>query len=217
MLNSKFCDADGWYYNVKKERIVALIPRRDNSVLDIGCGSGKLGEQLLKQGRAREMVGVEIFPAAARAAAKIYSRIIEGDIEKTDLEYSHYFDFVICGDILEHLTDPWMLLPRIRGWLKIGGSLVVSIPNARYFQVIWNLAAKGNWEYADAGILDKTHLRFFTKSTLLKMIREGGLTTTRCDMVIHGKKKELFNRWTLGLFYDLLGAQIQAIAVNRER
>ena len=110
MRSDKFTDSDCWYYNLRRENIVSLIPKGVHSVLDIGCGSGKLGEQLLAQGRAKEMIGVEIVPAAARAAAAIYTRVIEGDIECTDLAYSQHFDYIVCADVLEHLADPWKLV-----------------------------------------------------------------------------------------------------------
>jgi O-antigen biosynthesis protein len=211
MVNEGFKDPDSWYYNIKKERIASLIPAGRNVVLDIGCGSGKLGEHLLRQGKAVEVVGVEMFSPAARKAAKVYSRIIEGDIEKIEIMQPQHFDYVICGDILEHLVDPWALMKRIRGWLKAGGSVIVSIPNVRYFRVIWDLAVRGNWEYTDAGILERTHLRFFTRKTLAKMIMQGGLDLIRCEMVICGKKQG-FNFLTLGLFQDWLGGQILAVA-----
>lgn len=128
--------------------------------LDMGCASGRMGEKLLETGKAIEMVGLECFEGAAAEAAKTY-KVHVGDV-KMVFNYESCFDYVICGDILEHLKDPYDIVRQVFRWLKPGGSILVCVPNVRNFRVLNDLVFHGKWEYLSAGILDKTHMRFFT-------------------------------------------------------
>src|SRR4051812_44159454 len=95
-----------------------LIPDGPNRVLDLGCGSGGVGRSLLQRGKASEVYGVEIFQAAASEAEKTYKQVHVGDIEEMELPYNHFFDVIVCGDVLEHLKNPDKVVGRARSWLK---------------------------------------------------------------------------------------------------
>jgi len=208
MENKAFQDKNDLYYNAFKWQIVPLIPEGPHAVLDLGCGAGIFGRRLREQNKAREVVGVEIFDEAADEAAKHYEKVYVGDVEQIDLDYPNYFDFVICGDILEHLNDPWRMLGRIKTWLKTGGHVLVSIPNVRYWRVLRDLVFRGDWKYRDAGILDRTHLRFFTKKSFLRAVREAGYSVAYSGFLIYGVKQNFFNKATFGLFESLMGTMI---------
>lgn len=208
MENKAFSDKDARYYNIEKSRLLPLIPDGSNSVLDLGCANGRLGRNLRQLNKASELVGVEIFEPAAQEAAKYYDKIYQGDIEQLQLTYREHFDFVICADILEHLRDPMVVVDRIHGWLKNNGTLISCVPNVRYWRVIRDLILLGKWEYVEAGILDSTHLRFFTRNTFIEMLKKANFNITHQEMVIYGGKHNFVNRFTLGLFEEFMGYQV---------
>jgi 2-polyprenyl-3-methyl-5-hydroxy-6-metoxy-1,4-benzoquinol methylase len=212
MRNYAGFDHTDEYYNIEKSSIVSLIPEGPHVVLDLGCATGRVGRMLREQNKAKAIVGVEIFVPAAEEAAKHYDRVYDGDVELLSLPYKEYFDIVVCGDILEHLRDPWVMVRKIRHWLKKDGTLISSIPNIRYWRILRDLIFKGKWEYAEAGILDRTHLRFFTRTTFLRMLREGNYLITLDKMSVHGKKQNLFNTLTMKMFEEFLGSQLIVIA-----
>ncbi len=199
-----------------KSRIASLIPDGPNVILDVGCAAGTFGRKLKKWNKAHELVGIEIFKEAADEASKCYDKVYCADVENSQLEYSEYFDFVICSDILEHLKNHYEILRKIHGWLKKDGFVLFSIPNIRYWRVIRNLVILGRWEYAEAGILDKTHLRFFTRRSFLKVLRESGFLIQHYEMIVDGLKQKLFDRVTCHLFEEFMGAQIIFVAKKGE-
>jgi 2-polyprenyl-3-methyl-5-hydroxy-6-metoxy-1,4-benzoquinol methylase len=128
---------------------------------------------------------------------------MELDIEESSL------DLILCLDVLEHLVDPWTMVERLNKLLKPGGHMIASIPNVRFFRTALPLVFMGDWAYQNEGILDKTHLRFFTKKTAISLMETSGM---KLDMVIgkgleKGKKARLINFITLGLFRPFLEFQ----------
>jgi 2-polyprenyl-3-methyl-5-hydroxy-6-metoxy-1,4-benzoquinol methylase len=212
MHNRTFSNQTDEYYNSEKPAIVSLIPEGPNVVLDIGCATGRVGRILRDQNKASEIVGAEIFVLAAEEAAKHYDRVYGGDVELLSLPCKEYFDYVICGDILEHLRDPWGMVEKIHDWLKRDGTLISSIPNIRYWRILRDLIVRGKWEYVEAGILDNTHLRFFTRATFLSMLRGKNYQITFDKMSVHGNKQNLFNKLTMNIFEEFLGSQIIVVA-----
>lgn len=212
MENKVYADTTSWYYNVFKPGIANFIPEGPNSILDLGCATGLLGRGLKELNKAREVIGVEIFEGAANEAAKYYERVYHGDVEQVNLDYENHFDFVVCGDILEHLADPWKTLRRIRGWLKSEGFVIVSTGNVRYWRVLRNLIFRGRWEYTEAGILDNTHLRFFTTKSLLKDLKDAGFDIRVMRLDVNGMKHRFVNAITFRVFEEFLGSQIVVLA-----
>jgi 2-polyprenyl-3-methyl-5-hydroxy-6-metoxy-1,4-benzoquinol methylase len=207
MQNTAFHEKDAHYYVRLKWWMLPLVKDGPNIVMDLGCASGVMGRKLLETGKAAEVHGVEIFPDAAEEAARHYTEVHTGDIEEMDLEYENRFDYVICGDILEHLKDPYSVVRRIHQWLKPGGSIFVCVPNVRNYSVVRMLVFRGRWEYHDAGIMDRTHMRFFTRSSCSEMLAEAGFEVYHEQMMIDGARKNFANRVTLGLFGEFLASQ----------
>lgn len=215
MKNQSFTDKNDSYYNFDKARIASLIPEGPNRVLDVGCAAGQLGRRLRDENKAIEVVGVEIFDAPAAEAGKHYDRVYVDDIETLILEPADYFDFVVCGDILEHLRDPWATIDKLHGLVKPGGAILASTPNIRYWRILRDLAVLGKWEYVDSGILDNTHLRFFTSSSFVEAFHRAGFEVVSHDIWIYGNKQSRVNRVTGGLFRELLGSQLLVKAVKK--
>lgn len=201
------------YYLTPREDIVSLLPPGIERALDVGCGGGKTGV-LLKELGVREVVGIEKNEDAARYAKDFCDRVIVGDVERIDLPFPpSYFDLIIYADVLEHLFDPWSLLRRHRVVLREGGFIVVSIPNIRYYKVLKRLILQGRWDYKDRGILDFTHIRFFTYKTAIELIENAGFEIQKVKMKISGSTLLKFlNKLILGSISHFLVRQYLILA-----
>jgi 2-polyprenyl-3-methyl-5-hydroxy-6-metoxy-1,4-benzoquinol methylase len=149
-------------------------------VLDVGCWSGGLGA-FLGQERGAVVDGVEPeHQMAARAAdhyRAVYQSTIEHAMEELLTERHHSYDSLLFLDVLEHMVDPHAVLAGAHQLLRPGGTVLVSIPNVAHWSLRLELL-RGSWRYRDNGLLDRTHLRFFTKTTTLELVREAGWEPT---------------------------------------
>src|SRR4051794_7522872 len=144
-------------------------------VLDVGCDTGYVGEQLTALGN--RVSGVECNSVSAAVAADRLEKVVVADVETTDLvaEFGPgSFDVVVYGDVLEHLRDPLPVLRQARRLLAPGGSVVISIPNIAHGDIRLALLA-GRFTYTKLGILDETHTRFFTRDSLVSFLADAGL------------------------------------------
>ncbi len=157
------------------------------SVLDVGCASGGLLAGLAQQAGRRE--GIEADPVAATAAAAHADVVHRARVEDAVVD-DEAFDVVVLGDVLEHLADPAPALARAHRWLRPDGRLVVSLPNVAHWSVRLGLLA-GRWEYEDSGILDDTHLRFFTWSSGAELVEQAGFTVVEREAVVPGLRAQL--------------------------
>lgn len=165
------------YYRQERREVEALIPKECMKILDVGCGEGALGKRLLERG-AKEVTGIEINPLIAKSAEKNLTGVLCVDIETMMPPFSKgYFDCIIFADVLEHLKEPLLLLNQYREYLSDKGVVIASIPNVRYHGVI-NMLIEGRWKYEDYGILDRTHLRFFTKKEITDLFQDAGFEIT---------------------------------------
>lgn len=157
---------------LKYAKALELIDN-DQSILDVGCHTGSLGEALQKRGN--RVWGIEINRNAADKARPFYEELFVGDIEDDDLwnRITQRFDVILFLDILEHLVDPWMVLVKSKELLKAAGFILISIPNIAFYALRKNLMF-GRFDYQHSGILDKTHLRFFTFHSAQKLIHDCG-------------------------------------------
>jgi 2-polyprenyl-3-methyl-5-hydroxy-6-metoxy-1,4-benzoquinol methylase len=161
------------YFECDRQEMIACIPKDTHTVLEIGCGAGAFG-RILKQNRKVEVWGVEPDRNAAQHAEHFLDRVLVG-LYPEDLDLpSQYFDCVVFNDVLEHMIDPWSALAAARDHLTYAGHIVASIPNIRYLPAMYRLMIRGEWTYTQFGILDKTHLRFFTKKSMLEMFDQAG-------------------------------------------
>jgi O-antigen biosynthesis protein len=179
-----------YYAFVRNEVVDAIvqsaIPARE--ILEIGCAAGATGKKLKELIPIDQYVGIEISEEAAVTARQHLERVIVADIENTDLTTcglkQESFDLILALDVLEHLYDPWDALSTLMTYLRPGGHVVASIPNIQNVSVVRNLL-KGNWKYEDAGLLDATHLRFFTLDEISALFTGAGLTITRTDCILN--------------------------------
>lgn len=173
------------YYRLVRQEILAAIPTAARRVLDVGCAAGKLG-QALKARQSCHVTGVELHPRAAALASAVLDEVIRADIDTVvdDLRDGAY-DCIIVADILEHLVDPWRTLRRLASKLEpsFESRLIVSLPNVAHWSVVLSLLS-GEWQYANAGILDCTHLRFFTPAAAERLIHASNLVVDEARGVL---------------------------------
>ncbi|MFP7733915.1 glycosyltransferase [Priestia aryabhattai] len=155
------------YFMFPRPEVVNLVPNGVKRVLEIGCGMGAMAVELKERYKCK-VVGVEIDSKVAKFAKYNLDKVYSDDIEVFDVSELGRFDCIICADVLEHLRDPWTVVQKLSNLLEKGGYMVISIPNAANIEVIKSLI-QGDFTYKDAGLLDKTHLRFFTRKTLPKL------------------------------------------------
>ena len=167
------------YYSHPRPQMRGFVPAEARRILDVGCGDGAFAAGLRDERRARgqelEIWGLELDSSAAERAATHLDRVLQGPAQDRALELPPgTFDCVVMNDVLEHLVAPEALLDALRPALAPGGCLVASIPSVRYFPNVWDLVVRGDWEYQDEGILDRTHLRFFTRQSMRGLFQRSG-------------------------------------------
>lgn len=144
-------------------------------VLDVGCATGYLAEALVRQGCV--VTGIEYDAEAADLARPHLEQVVVGDLNTLqpfdELPQDH-FDVLVFGDVLEHLTDPAAVLSGALPLLKADGSVVISVPNVTHGSVRLALL-QGRWQYTATGLLDRTHITFFTRRSLLELLSSCGL------------------------------------------
>ena len=165
------------YYQQVRHEVLALVPANARRVLDVGCAEGALGAQLLERG-VREVFGIEYDPEVGARARQRLTEVYCGDVETMDLPFAPgSLDCIICADVLEHLRNPYDVLKRFAGLLSESGTIVSSIPNVRHYSIL-HMLAEGLWTYQSQGLMDSTHLRFFTKHEIGSLFDQAGLKVT---------------------------------------
>jgi len=146
------------------------LPNNTNAcILEIGCGNGNTGAMAISEGKCGRYCAVEIHGPAAEIAKSKITEVIEGNVESMNLPWkSQSFDVLILSEVLEHLFDPWAVLRKLRSLMKPDALVFASTPNVSHYKVILMLL-RGQWRLTDRGVMDRTHLRWFTPQTFREM------------------------------------------------
>src|SRR5690606_19949202 len=162
------------YYNNDRPEMLKYLPEHTTRVLDIGCSDGSFGKMIKDEIKA-EVWGIEYRQEEALKAGKVLDNIFSGPCEKLIDELpDNFFDVIYFNDILEHLEDPYNVLKEVKSKLKKEGVIISSIPNIRYYKAILSLIFNKDWKYKAQGVMDKTHLRFFTGKSIKRMFEDLG-------------------------------------------
>ncbi len=154
--------------------LLEMVSSPPREVLDVGCFCGGSGQWLKKQFPSVRLTGIEMLDKAANVAREKYDTVIISRFEDIETNvWQSKFDAIIAADVLEHLYNPWGALERLKPLLAPGGAIYISLPNIRNLNILMGLAG-GEWRYASFGILDITHIRFFTKAQSLEMLQQTG-------------------------------------------
>ncbi|WP_299608029.1 class I SAM-dependent methyltransferase [uncultured Aquimarina sp.] len=157
------------YFNNTRHEMLDFLPKNTKTLLDVGCGEGAFAS-MIKEKFQTETWGIELMKEEGEKAKKLLDKVFIGDVEGfIDELPDDYFDTIYFNDVLEHLVDPYVVLEKMKSKLSKDGVIISSIPNMRYHSALKNLVLNKNWEYEDHGIMDKTHLRFFTGKSIANM------------------------------------------------
>lgn len=153
-----------------------MMPNNLNRVVEVGCSSGSLAKAYIDANADCHYTGIEINAKFAEVARQFCSEVVNGNIEHFDeKKFLNLFpsDCWIFGDVLEHLYDPWALLRRIRQLVAPDAQIIACVPNAQH----WSMQIKlncGQFRYQDQGLMDRTHIRWFTRITMIEMFASSG-------------------------------------------
>jgi O-antigen biosynthesis protein len=194
------------YYNHLRTSLLGLIEGKPRRVLEIGCGHGQALVFVKQQRSAEFAAGVELVPEVAAIARKNreIDAVLTGDVEQIKLDFPPgYFDLIIASHVLEHVKDPWSVARRLGRLLNPSGQLIGSLPNIRNVRVSIPLVLWGKLKYTEEGILDWTHTKFFTKSTIQDLLESSGFVVKKIEPELL-PRPTIVNALTLGLFQHLL-------------
>lgn len=189
--------------------LLKLMPTAARRVVEVGCSSGALAREYKKSNPAVHYTGIEIVPAYAEMAREHCDRVVDVDIERVaidQLRTDFEADCWVFGDVLEHLYDPWALLKKIRESMARGGCVVACIPNAQHWSVQARLSI-GDFRYQDSGLFDRTHIRWFSRLTMLEMFRNAGF-------VVDAGKARVFNEPQREAFLPVIRAMATAAGAD---
>lgn len=179
------------------QKRVDLFPLMDLTrdglrVLEIGCACGATLREIKMHNPTARLYGVELNEHAAAIAAP-FAEILPMNVEKLDpADIAERFDYIIMGDVIEHLLDPWAALANMRELLVPDGGLIASIPNVAHISNLADLL-RGRWTYEDMGLLDRTHFRFFTKHEIIQMFTDAQFSIAE----IQSRQLPLPQEWQL--------------------
>jgi 2-polyprenyl-3-methyl-5-hydroxy-6-metoxy-1,4-benzoquinol methylase len=204
------------YYNFPREEMLVYLPKEAKTVLEVGCGQGTFAAQIKAYNNA-EVWGIEYMKEEGDLAKDILDKVFIGAVEDyiNDMP-DNFFDAIYFNDVLEHLAYPDAVLRDLKPKLKKGGLIISSIPNLRNFRVLKMLVIDGDWDYAEHGVMDKTHLRWFTKKSIVKMYEGLGYEIVSHKGISPSKSLKPF-LYNIPLFFtamDMKYTQFATVARN---
>lgn len=203
------------YFENRRPEMAAFVPAGARTLLDVGCGSAGFAGHLKTQ-RELQVTGIELHPQAAETARGRIDRVLCATVEDALPQLQgQQFDCIVLNDVLEHLVDPWGLLAQLRPLLAPGGAVVASIPNVRYLPVLKDYLLRGQWRYQAEGVLDRTHLRFFTHHGMRALFEGAGFEVLKLEGINPVQvswKFRLLNRLLRGALDDARYLQFACVA-----
>jgi 2-polyprenyl-3-methyl-5-hydroxy-6-metoxy-1,4-benzoquinol methylase len=201
-----------YFTNIRHDLINFVSHDPKNKILEVGAGGGDTLITIKKMGLATEVVGIELNKVeGSNQGDPSIDRFIFGNIESMEIDLpENYFNIIMCGDVLEHLIDPWKTIEKLQPHLKKGGKLIASIPNIRYYRALYQVFVKGQFSYTEFGLFDKTHLRFFCKRDMLNILSTPQLKPDHIAPIfkhLPPSRINTINNFTLGLFEEFLTLQ----------
>lgn len=215
-------DKERGYFNVPRLDLLEMLPQDAGwKLLELGAGDGATLRAAKARGIASYAVGIDIAAVSAAAdGLPPVDRFLVGNVEQMDLDLpAGHFDAVLCADVLEHLIDPWRVVRRLAHHLRPGGLFLSSIPNIRNHRALAQIVLAGDFHYAEAGLLDRSHLRFFCRQNIRELFEQAGLVVEAMEtnMGGYGRHHRAINALTAGLFKDFFVLQYRTMARKPEQ
>ena len=207
------------YYKYSRTDLLNFIPKGNyESMLDIGCGEGYFAKNAKEIFNIKYAAGIEYTIEASQKASEKIDKVYNGDANQI-LENNLIdgkFDLIVLGDVLEHLVDPWKLIKNLNNILNDNGFIIASVPNLSHY-VALKYILKDKWLYTDAGILDRTHLRFFTKSTFIDLFESNNYEIIKFDVEgTQGLKAKTLKLFCFGKLKLIWNGKYYAAAIKRK-
>ncbi len=202
----------GYYDNVRHE-MLRFLPQNAKKIIDIGCGNGAFAS-IVKQNNQAEVWGIELMEEEAKIAESVLDKVYIGPCEDFIQSLpNNYFDVIYFNDVLEHLVDPYSVLDNLKCKLTKNGVIISSIPNVRFYRTFSKVVFAKDWKYDEYGIMDKTHLRFFTGKSIKRMYNDLGyeIITHEPINVSKSLKPILFNIFLLFSQMDIRNLQYATV------
>ncbi|NYE56885.1 glycosyltransferase [Carboxydothermus ferrireducens] len=172
------------YYHNERPEIVSLVEPYAKKILDVGCAAGLLGRKLKNERPGTIVYGVEINRDIAKEAEQYLDKVLVGDIyEKINELPDRFFDTIILADVIEHLNVPEVIIKKLKSKLAHNGEFIIGVPNFRHWSIIMKILF-GDLSYEEAGIMDKTHLRIFTKYIIYNMMKNLNLEVIKISKIV---------------------------------
>ncbi|TDG35301.1 class I SAM-dependent methyltransferase [Pedobacter changchengzhani] len=206
------------YYSHTRPELLKFLPKTFTSILDIGCAGGNFG-QMLKELYKCEVWGVEPGENSAKIASTKLDKVYHGPFDnETDIPANKQFDCIFFNDVLEHLAQPEEALLLATKYLSPTGCIIASIPNIRFYPAIISLLRHKDFKYLDAGVMDKTHLRFFTKKSMIRLFEESNYIVKTVEGINRHTFKylEILNFFLLKSIDDMHYPQYAIVATKNE-
>jgi 2-polyprenyl-3-methyl-5-hydroxy-6-metoxy-1,4-benzoquinol methylase len=199
-------DVKTGYHDLVRHDAIAIMPEKLGRVLDVGGGIGATSVYLKEQGRAERVFVLDIIEDGFLPGVDAHASV-NLDGPDTLTEIGETFDTILCLDVLEHLVDPWNAVRQLTTLLNPGGVIVASLPNIRHWQVVYPLVVKGTFDLTDKGLLDRTHMRWFTRKSALELMTCSGLSVQHVTGRLSAKRWRWANALTLGRMRGLFELQ----------
>ena len=208
-LTGSYSSKDRAYFrNARLDYVEALPANPSASILELGCGNGATGVAAQQAGKCCRYVGIEMFEPEALQAAKVLTRVHIGNVETLELPYEEAtFDALIMSEVLEHLIEPDVVLTRLVRLVKPAGLVYASSPNIAHWRPIWDLI-QGRFEYQQQGLMDRTHLRWFTPASFRRMFENAGVEVDSLRPYVPVSKPK-------ALLFGLLGARYAHLSCSQ--
>jgi len=210
--NKKF----NYFSNCRYDLIKHIKIKQNQAILEIGAGNGATLSKIKEMGLAEKVVGVDLVDKISGTQGK--SLIDEFHIINIESVQTIFkegsFDTILCGDVLEHLVDPWSTLKYLNSLIKNEGQIIATLPNIQKLEILFSIFL-GDFKYTDDGILDKTHLRFFCKKNLYSLFSDAGFSNIKIypNYFFETKsKKRLLNKLTFNILMPYITRQYLIIA-----
>ena len=207
LIEELYINKNDNYFSLERQIFKNAVSESNLKILDIGCGTGILGA-FFKKNQNCKVSGVEINESAYKQALLNLDEVIKGNFELIELPFDKSsFDVVIMGDVLEHLIHTINSINKILFYLKDDGKILITVPNIRHWKFVLKLLFLDSWKYESSGILDYTHMRFFTKKSLTMLFNDNNINVHLSERVIQKKSISFYiNIFTLGFFSGLLAS-----------
>jgi 2-polyprenyl-3-methyl-5-hydroxy-6-metoxy-1,4-benzoquinol methylase len=214
MRNTTDSTSNSMYYRYTRREMLPFVPVQVQRVLELGCAEGVFAATV-KERTGAEVWGIESNPQAADRARTVIDRVLVGNADQEISELPDaYFDAILCNDVLEHLVNPVATLTSLRNKLKPEGVVVASIPNIRYAPALSKVVFRRDFPQDDEGIFDRTHLRFFTRKSIVRLFETAGFTMRRMKGINarYGPLALLLTLISFGYFSDGFYLQYACVA-----